>query len=305
MKIEAGLIDRARDADLAALVGQHVKLVRRGRAWWGCCPFHAEKSPSFKVENQRFKCFGCDAGGDTIEWVRLTANIPFRDAVEALTGDQVRRASFTVQHAADYERQDDQRRIADAKGLWDRAQPIAGTHAEKYLRARGIADPCNPSLRFIEQFEYARGIMLPVMVAAMLSPERQVTAIQATYLNPQKPAKASVATPRRSLGPMGTGAVRLAAAGHKLGLAEGVETALSAMLLTGIPTWACLGAARMHRVAIPDGVRELCIFTDNDDAGLEAFNRTHRAHGNLLVLGRPSPAGKDWNDAIRAEARAA
>ena len=49
---------------IVQLVGRRVKLTRKGRVFWGCCPFHKEKSPSFKVENERrtYKCFGCGAG---------------------------------------------------------------------------------------------------------------------------------------------------------------------------------------------------------------------------------------------------
>lgn len=300
MRIEADIIDHARNTDLAALVGQRVKLVRRGRALWGCCPFHREKSPSFKIEGAHFYCFGCGAHGDSIEWLKLTSGMNFRDAVEALTDDNIPRAPFSIQHAADYEHQDNQRRISEARALWERGLPIQGSHAEKYLRTRGITDPCNPSLRFIEQFEYMRGIMLPVMVAALLSSDRQITACQVTFLNLQKLAKANVATPRRTIGVMGAGAVRLAKANEVLGLAEGIETALSAMQMTGVPTWACLGAARMHRGAIPYGVKELHLFHDNDNAGREAAKRTAEAHSGLHIVMAAPPIGKDWNNALQA-----
>jgi hypothetical protein len=138
------------------------------------------------------------------------------------------------------------------------------------------------------------------MVAAMLSPSREITACQVTFLNPQKPAKANVVTARRTLGSMGAGAVRLAKISDVMGIAEGAETALSAMQLTGIPCWACLGAARMHRVTIPDGVRELHIFHDNDEAGREAAKRTAEAHSRLHIVMRPPPIGKDWNNSLQA-----
>jgi hypothetical protein len=82
-----------------------------------------------------------------------------------------------------------------------------------------------------------------------------------------------------------------------LGLAEGIETALSAQQLKGIPTWACLGASRMHRVAIPGHVRELHLFGDNDDSGRDAVQRAAREHRNLRVMLRFPPDNyKDWND---------
>ncbi len=59
-------IQRVREAiDLVALVSERVVLKKRGRDFWGCCPFHAEKTPSFKVDpaTQLWHCFGCGAGG--------------------------------------------------------------------------------------------------------------------------------------------------------------------------------------------------------------------------------------------------
>ena len=66
-----------------------MKLTRRGQAFWGCCPFHKEKSPSFKVENERrtYKCFGCGKGGDAFRWLMETEGLSFPEAVERLAGE--------------------------------------------------------------------------------------------------------------------------------------------------------------------------------------------------------------------------
>jgi putative DNA primase/helicase len=106
-----------------------------------------------------------------------------------------------------------------------------------------------------------------------------------------------VAVPRIAIGALGAGAVRFGKPEDVLGLAEGIETALSAQQLTGIPTWACLGASRMHRVAIPDHVRELHLFGDNDDAGRDAVQRAAYENRERRVLLRFPPENyKDWND---------
>lgn len=76
-----------RRADLERLVGQRVRLTRRGRAAWGLCPFHGERTPSFKVERGRFHCFGCGADGDAIEWVCRTEGLDFVDAVRHLAAE--------------------------------------------------------------------------------------------------------------------------------------------------------------------------------------------------------------------------
>ncbi|HUO98939.1 MAG TPA: CHC2 zinc finger domain-containing protein, partial [Rhizomicrobium sp.] len=78
-----------RRTDIVQLVGRRVKLTRRGQAFWGCCPFHGEKTPSFKVENGRrtYKCFGCGKGGDAFRWLMETEGLSFPEAVEKLAGE--------------------------------------------------------------------------------------------------------------------------------------------------------------------------------------------------------------------------
>ena len=134
-------------------------------------------------------------------------------------------------------------------------------------------------------------IMLPAMIAGLQAPDRRVVAVQFTFIDPRGDRKAQGATPRRTTGKMFDGAVRLAAAGEALGLAEGIETALAAMQLTGVPCWACLGSQRMARVAIPDTVRELHIFGDNDDPGRLAVEQTAKAHAHRRVVVRFPPEG--------------
>src|SRR5260370_38848019 len=72
--------------DIVRLVGRVVKFNRRGRLFWGLCPFHKEKSPSFKVESARrnYKCFGCGASGDAFKWLMETEGLKFPEAVERL-----------------------------------------------------------------------------------------------------------------------------------------------------------------------------------------------------------------------------
>jgi hypothetical protein len=108
-------------------------------------------------------------------------------------------------------------------------------------------------------------------------------------------------------GPLGTGAVRLGAAQEIMGIAEGTETALSAMTLTGMPVWASLGAKRLHTVELPPFVREVHVFADNDQPGREAADRACEAHcklGRVVEIRRPPPEFADYNDFILADADA-
>ena len=75
-------------ADLVELVRSRVALVRRGGRWWGRCPFHDERTPSFSLlppDFRRYYCHGCGATGDAITWMREQEGIAsFPEAVEAL-----------------------------------------------------------------------------------------------------------------------------------------------------------------------------------------------------------------------------
>lgn len=68
------------------VVGQKVKLTRKGREWLGLCPFHNEKTPSFTVNEAKgfYHCFGCGAHGDIIKFEMEANNLPFLEAVEKL-----------------------------------------------------------------------------------------------------------------------------------------------------------------------------------------------------------------------------
>ena len=72
--------------DIVELIGRDVPLKKAGATYKACCPFHAEKTPSFVVTpaRQRFKCFGCGAGGDVFAWVVLVENTTFPLAVRRL-----------------------------------------------------------------------------------------------------------------------------------------------------------------------------------------------------------------------------
>ena len=75
-------------SDIVAVISEHVALKRVGTRWQGLCPFHAEKSPSFSVNQGEglYYCFGCQAKGDVITFVREVEHLDFVGAVEKLAG---------------------------------------------------------------------------------------------------------------------------------------------------------------------------------------------------------------------------
>jgi DNA primase len=72
--------------DVVDVISEYVQLTKRGRNWFGLCPFHSEQSPSFSVsqDKQIFHCFGCGAGGNAITFVMDIDNLSFQEAVSKL-----------------------------------------------------------------------------------------------------------------------------------------------------------------------------------------------------------------------------
>ncbi|WP_391201936.1 DNA primase [Psychrobacillus sp. L4] len=86
-RIEEELIEQVRNNnDIVDLVSEYVQLTKRGRNYFGLCPFHGEQTPSFSVtqEKQIFHCFGCGAGGNVITFLMDIENLSFHDAVSKL-----------------------------------------------------------------------------------------------------------------------------------------------------------------------------------------------------------------------------
>ena len=130
--------------DMVALVQKHgVELKKSGRSYKGLCPFHVEKSPSFYVwaDARRFKCFGCQAGGDGISFVQRLMGKSFIDTVRDLAKELGIDIEASVDPALKEKAQIKAATDAAAQffvqKLWE---PAAGSHAREYLRSRGLSD---------------------------------------------------------------------------------------------------------------------------------------------------------------------
>jgi putative DNA primase/helicase len=96
-------------------------------------------------------------------------------------------------------------------------------------------------------------------------------------------------------------AVRLAPVTDRLAVTEGIETGLSYMEGSGVPTWAALSAGGIVALILPRHVRNVAIACDSDPVGVTAAQRAARrwrAEGRRVVICRP-PAGRDFNDLAR------
>jgi len=144
MSFEPQFLDELRARlSLAAVVGRHVRLIRRGHEFVGLCPFHKEKSPSFNVVEDKgfYHCFGCGAHGDVIGFVMQTRNLGFPETVELLAGE----AGLELPEKAqpDHGRNRDQpslRQAMEAATAFFAAQLAGaeGSAARAYLNRRGL-----------------------------------------------------------------------------------------------------------------------------------------------------------------------
>ena len=196
-------------------------------------------------------------------------------------------------------------RNAFAERIWREAQPVGETPAKAYLEARGIR-AVSRALRFHPRTPLGpKGSTqyLPALIAAVTM-DQGLVAIHRTFLDPVRAALAAFDNPKRALGKMTAGAVRLFdPAGGKLGLAEGIESALAARALTQIPCWASLGNERFGLVSIPESVSELHLFIDHDAGGELAEERARSVYAREnrnIITRRPRTHGADWNDALQA-----
>ena len=119
------------------------------------------------------------------------------------------------------------------------------------------------------------------------------------------PASAPV---KKVFGSICGGAIRLHEPGDTLLVAEGLETALAAHILSGYPAWAAVSAGNMERIEIPSEVKTLIICVDNDEAGERAsakLARRLRNNGIEAMLSIPGlihpQEGTDWADIVNRE----
>ena len=129
--------------DFVQVASEHVALKRQGRRWTGLCPFHAENTASFSVnaEEGLYYCFGCQAKGDVITFVREVEHLDFVEAVEKLAG----KAGIQLRYDTEAVSKDRQRRqrLIDAMEQaveWYHQRLLTSPDAAKargYLRSRG------------------------------------------------------------------------------------------------------------------------------------------------------------------------
>ena len=262
------------------------------------CPAHPDRTPSLSVRvGDRSLLFKCFAGCSAVEILRAIRRLDL--AVPVAHG--ARRS--TVESAATGFG-------SAARRLWDESVRLRGSPGTAYLEERGLS-LIPTELRFHPRTPLGRGRLVrfrPAILAAVRE-GRTLVAVQRLFLAPDRPALApDLPSPKLTLGRPGTGAVQLFRAGTALGLAEGIETALSAALLLDLPVWAVLGNERLSRLVIPMQVERLVLLPDNDRAGRLAARlaqETYPRDGLRIDTVWPWHGHNDWNDVLRAGGKGA
>lgn len=268
------------------------------------CPVCRDGRDRFRFDDRdgvgTWICSFCGAG-DGIKLVMLVNGWDFKRAaveIEKHVGQ------------ADYQPPKKERSEAakrtDMNRVWQEAAPVqSGDPVARYLGVRcgvTVIPVCLRSMLSLRYYDVAGSSFHPAMVAMVVDADGKPVNLHRTYLT-MAGAKAALDEPRRTMPgdiPRGS-AIRLASHAGVLGIAEGIETALSATALFGVPCWAVINKAIMSKWIVPPDVRELVIFGDNDanfSGQAAAFELAHRvSKAGLIVTPRfPPVPDTDWND---------
>ena len=127
------------------VISRRVPLTKKGQNYWGCCPFHNEKTPSFSVSEDKgfYHCFGCGEHGDIISFTMKSENVDFKTAIKEL-------ADMAGLKMPDYKPRDPEQIAREESyiGITDRAASIyqqklfesVGAYALEYIKKRGFSD---------------------------------------------------------------------------------------------------------------------------------------------------------------------
>jgi len=262
-------------------------LKREGREWRGQCPACGYKTGLTLSES----------GGRPLWWCASC-----RDQVavgKALLGDAV---PARAEGAPEPERRQDRR--AAVRALVDLARP--SPIIPNYWASRGGRHGLPPAapLLYLPNAKHRGGKRLPCMLALLHDLAGELVAVHRTFLAPGGTGKAAVEPVRMTLGDVRGAAVRLYPAAPHIVVAEGIESALAAAELLGLPAWAATSAGNLaDAMALPPEVRTVTIAADNDAPGRQAARAAAlrwRAEGRTVKVATPDKPGADFNDLLRA-----
>jgi putative DNA primase/helicase len=267
------------------------------------CPMCGGKD-RFRFDNKEGRgtwyCSHCGAG-DGFKFLLQMNNWSFPQAareVERVLGmsrEDTPRSDFT----------DEQKRQA-LRRAWKQSQPVAvGDPVWEYLSGRTGIEFLPESIRYHRALPYG-DVLYPAMLGVVTMPDGKPSTMHRTWLD-GKGGKAPVDQPKKVMsGTIKGGAIRLAPIAECLGIAEGIETALAASVLFGMPVWAAISANGVQQWEPPAGVSSVVVFADNDE-NFVGQNAGYALAQNLVRRGMkaevriPAVVGTDWADVYTEE----
>ena len=263
----------------------------------GPCPICGGKD-RFRFDDKEgrgtFICNSCGAGNGVNLAMRVTGKSfvqVFKD-IAAFTGEQM--------SLGRKDQSEENRQRAAIKKVWEAAhKPKSGGVVQTYLKNRlGLVWASN-AIREV------RGKQHWVMVSKICGSDDTAQNVHLTYLTDDG-HKADVTPNRRIMsGPLPDGsAIRLAPADEHMGIAEGIETAIAASVLFGMPVWAAVNAQNLAKWKPPVITRSVTVFADNDEsftghaAAYTLAKRLTLQHGMKVQVLLPPVAGQDWADVL-------
>jgi hypothetical protein len=282
-----------------------------GRRGMARCPAHPDRTPSLSItqgEDGRplLYCFGGCPQEVVIDALRSLGMWPDRgERIEYRKPDPAVLEARRLEEAKERQRRRDCARSIWREAASDSCRELVIT----YLRSRGLTLKPPPTIRSGHVWHPFERRTMPAMVAAIQGADGRVQGVGITFLRPDGLAKAEVEQPRITRGELAGGAGRLAPAGPKLGLTEGLEDALTVQQETGLPCWAALGTSNLSKLTLPAAVREVVIIADRGEAGEAAARAAINAYSaadRLVRVAWPPGGHKDFNAVLQAaRARAA
>jgi putative DNA primase/helicase len=285
-------------AEIAAVLGP----AYRCGQWWRCvCPVHGSRTGLSATlalrDGPRGLIVHCHAGCGAAEILTelhrrelLHGRLHRHDAAPS-TSDRLER----------------ERRVELARRIWIAGRDPRGTPVVQYFASRALHIEPPPCLRWVQRCWHREArAALPAMLARVDGLDGELIGVHRTWLI-RDVAGIWRRRDRASLGPIGGGAVRLAPPGEALLVAEGIETALAAMVATGLPGWSALSTSGMLALRLPPAVRIVIILADNDlnGAGEQAAHAAAQrwlAEGRRVRIAKPSELGSDFNDVLLGHA---
>jgi DNA polymerase bacteriophage-type len=270
------------------------------------CPFHHDPNPSCSIYPDHYFCHACRARGDRVDWLTRVEGMTKAEAMNALhdwCGPTTAKLKQSAEEKLDF-----------VLGIWNAAQPIAGTLGERYLaETRGIdvsklPPTIHEALRFHPNCVFGARTHRPCLVALMRDPTTDVpVGIHRIGLALANDAVSKL--DRMALGRMGVVKLWPMKSSGQLVVGEGIETTLAAATRISYrgapltPAWSAVAKGGLGRLPILPDIERLILLVDHDENGegqraAEGCRRVWSSGGRVVVPLIPKQEGWDFNDVV-------